>query len=947
MVSVQQSQDTNEPPGFMEGNIERDCSMLGGLFQVLINDLKTSVPHWEDFQAKAAKFHTQLKATVVSLTAFLDSFQRLADIATMSRGATKDLGASLTRLCLRHKAIEFKLKSLASSLMDYLVMPLQDRIEDWKRITVQLDKDHAKDYKKARQEIKKKSSDTIRLQKKARKDVSGWVCHGKTSVQYQLDTAMQEVGDMYVLLEETEKSAVRKALVEERGRFCCLVNLMRPALEEELSMLGEIMHLQSVVEELGEQTKDPLDLPPASEQVILDVKGLENQMTYLKPVRQTPPLNKIAEEVVFDDDGDDSDHYVELPALAGDYINKGQQPPPPPSGKVELSVREEPRTPPSSPTLSSGSRKSSVCGSIGSMNSADSRSSSSLTSGNSSHSAHSHPSTNQVAHHRHRSLSTPLNPAHRLSSVSSQDSGFTSQDTLFMRPGTPTSQQQYTAGMQANHEYARQQSSGSASSSGDSTPSSSPCQNYAPMGANFTPMANQPATATLGRRSNRPKPVPTPSVPVKIPHEKLPDLPAANKTKKRGLPNYERPQQDQIVPQPKTPQEQEEDDWAKKSATLPRRSNSVATPYGIGGTIPRHHRPALDLNGSHDSGYDESGQILPPPIGFEGRMMNLEENPYLIPENDAKPLNSKVSQSQMKEYLKSGQVSSKPGNSRSATGTPTHQRHSSMGAIHTESNENTYQNMARSKLVVKERPPPPVRRTPPDSLPEQRGPTTQWENPTYAEAQFDDSGKFKLPHAVENDPSQEQSTTYDYPPQRHYQKRPPGVARSKSICSPSEFGPNRNFAQVALLENLNAKLAQRKSNPVTPLDNRASQEGNRYVVNQSTSQMTNKMATSTSRGKGSERTHPHVPPSTQQEGQRTIENDEGPVLYDYPTHLYSQSRLSAAMEDLPPPPEDFMTDTTDEIPAQESALQVAIKEKSRKLKRTETMDRSAPRISKD
>lgn len=53
---------------------------------------------------------------------------------------------------------------------------------------------------------------------------------GKTSVQYQLDTAMQEVGDMYVLLEETEKSAVRKALVEERGRFCCLVNLMRPAL---------------------------------------------------------------------------------------------------------------------------------------------------------------------------------------------------------------------------------------------------------------------------------------------------------------------------------------------------------------------------------------------------------------------------------------------------------------------------------------------------------------------------------------------------------------------------------------------------------------------------------------------------------------------------------------------------------------------------------------------
>ena len=31
----------------------------------------------------------------------------------------------------------------------------------------------------------------------------------------------------------------------------------------------------------------------------------------------------------------------------------------------------------------------------------------------------------------------------RLSSISSQDSGFTSQDTLFLRPGCPTSQRQY------------------------------------------------------------------------------------------------------------------------------------------------------------------------------------------------------------------------------------------------------------------------------------------------------------------------------------------------------------------------------------------------------------------------------------------------------------------------------------------------------------------------
>ena len=56
-------------------------------------------------------------------------------------------------------------------------------------------------------------------------------------------------------------------------------------------MLGEIVHLQSVLDELREQTKDPLDLPPASEQVILDVKGQENQFTYVSKQETTCTKN--------------------------------------------------------------------------------------------------------------------------------------------------------------------------------------------------------------------------------------------------------------------------------------------------------------------------------------------------------------------------------------------------------------------------------------------------------------------------------------------------------------------------------------------------------------------------------------------------------------------------------------------------------------------------------
>lgn len=56
------------------------------------------------------------------------------------------------------------------------------------------------------------------------------VCAGRGDLQPQLDSAMQDVSDKYLLLEETEKQAVRKALVEERSRFCCFVSMLKPVV---------------------------------------------------------------------------------------------------------------------------------------------------------------------------------------------------------------------------------------------------------------------------------------------------------------------------------------------------------------------------------------------------------------------------------------------------------------------------------------------------------------------------------------------------------------------------------------------------------------------------------------------------------------------------------------------------------------------------------------------
>uniref|UniRef100_A0A8C7X3X1 MTSS I-BAR domain containing 2 n=1 Tax=Oryzias sinensis TaxID=183150 RepID=A0A8C7X3X1_9TELE len=262
-------------------------------------------------------------------------------------------------MCMRHRSIEAKLRQFTNALMESLIAPLQDKIEDWKKTANQLDKDHAKEYKRSRHEIKKKSSDTMKLQKKARK--------GRGDLQPQLDNAVQDVSDMCLLMEEMEKQAVRRALVEERGRFCTFIGFLQPVVNGEIAMLGEITHLQAIIDDLTVLTTDPHKLPPASEQVIKDLKG-------------------------------------------SDY------------------------------SCSSGSRKSSMC----SAHSSASRSSGGGVSTGVGGGSQPHSPTSSSSSYRHRS-SLPLQPpppggiaAHRLSSVSSHDSGFVSQDAnIYSKPPSP------------------------------------------------------------------------------------------------------------------------------------------------------------------------------------------------------------------------------------------------------------------------------------------------------------------------------------------------------------------------------------------------------------------------------------------------------------------------------------------------------------------------------
>lgn len=53
---------------------------------------------------------------------------------------------------------------------------------------------------------------------------------GKDEARCQLDNALQDVNVRYAVLEETEKRAVSRALIEERARYCTFVSMLKPVL---------------------------------------------------------------------------------------------------------------------------------------------------------------------------------------------------------------------------------------------------------------------------------------------------------------------------------------------------------------------------------------------------------------------------------------------------------------------------------------------------------------------------------------------------------------------------------------------------------------------------------------------------------------------------------------------------------------------------------------------
>ena len=150
--------------------------------------------------------------------------------------------------------------------------PLQDRLDEWKKTTMLLDKDHSKEIKRLRQELKKRHAYDVSHSKGKKLSGSSFASGSTLSGIFSKSMECMEGNDKLLLLEEMERKSLRRVLIEERSRFCLFVNFLRPVVEEEIAMLNEVNHLQEIMDHLSKLTVDPYILPPSSEMVIADLK---------------------------------------------------------------------------------------------------------------------------------------------------------------------------------------------------------------------------------------------------------------------------------------------------------------------------------------------------------------------------------------------------------------------------------------------------------------------------------------------------------------------------------------------------------------------------------------------------------------------------------------------------------------------------------------------------
>ncbi|KAM3720388.1 Protein MTSS [Dirofilaria immitis] len=189
---------------------DAEFNALVSMYQSVVHDMKLTYPAWENVVQKALKLASQMKSTLICMNAFIDAIQTVGDIANNLKGATRDIGACLTRVCMRQRSIENHMRGFVDSLTDELAMSLQNKGSHWKQRTMEMDRHANKFCRKIR----------------SRK------------------------GGIDLSIVNEQRRISQALLTEQRNQMSFFVTALLPVLNSQLGLLDESNHLRQVIDHL-------------------------------------------------------------------------------------------------------------------------------------------------------------------------------------------------------------------------------------------------------------------------------------------------------------------------------------------------------------------------------------------------------------------------------------------------------------------------------------------------------------------------------------------------------------------------------------------------------------------------------------------------------------------------------------------------------------------------
>uniref|UniRef100_A0A914HNH2 diacylglycerol O-acyltransferase n=1 Tax=Globodera rostochiensis TaxID=31243 RepID=A0A914HNH2_GLORO len=114
----------------------------------MVRELKASTSAWETFGCRAAKLASQLQQVATAFGSFVDGLQTISDSANSVNGVSRDIGAALTRFCLRQRSVELAIRKWGETLQKQCADDLGRRSGEWRQTVSDLERRHQRNCKR-------------------------------------------------------------------------------------------------------------------------------------------------------------------------------------------------------------------------------------------------------------------------------------------------------------------------------------------------------------------------------------------------------------------------------------------------------------------------------------------------------------------------------------------------------------------------------------------------------------------------------------------------------------------------------------------------------------------------------------------------------------------------------------------------------------------------------